>query len=234
MSKRLLATTALALALALPAYAQTASGTSSSETQEQVQQQPTTDESSGSTGATTSESGSMSTDTQTQSSGDVTQPSQPTVEDQAETTAPAPDTGTADVESSDQPIIGAQESGQWRAEKVIGATVTNAEDEDVGDVKDLLLDEDGRVVGVILSVGGFLGIGDKDVAVAWDQIELADGGEKVLVNMTKQQIGDAPAFETREELAINPDAAAPAAPPAGGETAPATGSSSDTGTTTTQ
>ena len=224
MWNRLLATTALALVLALPAYAQTASGTYS-DTQGQVQQQPTT-----------GESGSVSTDTEaSQSSSDVTQPSQPTVEDQAESTAPAPESGTAEVGTgSDQAIIGIQESDQWRAEKVIGATVTNAQDEDVGDVKDLLLDEEGRVVGVILSVGGFLGIGDKDVAVAWDEIELADGGEKVLVNMTKQEITDAPAFETREELATNPDALAPSAPPAGGETAPATGSSSDTGTMTTQ
>jgi hypothetical protein len=57
------------------------------------------------------------------------------------------------------------------ASKLIGTTVVGANNESIGDVNDILLDRNGQAVAVVVGVGGFLGIGEKDVAVAFDQLE---------------------------------------------------------------
>ena len=55
------------------------------------------------------------------------------------------------------------------ADEVIGKEVVNAADEEVGEIADLVMDPDQKLVGVVLSVGGFLGIGEKWVAVPVDR-----------------------------------------------------------------
>ena len=115
-------------------------------------------------------------------------------------------------------IINEQQPGQVRADKVIGAKVTNPNGEKIGDVSDILLDEQGKVVGVILSVGGFLGIGDKHVAVNWSDIKLEDDGEKVVIGMSKDQIKNAPSFKTAEDLKRTQQAETPSTGTATGTT----------------
>jgi sporulation protein YlmC with PRC-barrel domain len=78
------------------------------------------------------------------------------------------------------------------ADKMIGRTVVNSRNEKVGDVDSVLIDRDGRVRYVIVGVGGFLGIGEKDVAVRWDQLSFADNDQKIIVNMTKDQLSALP------------------------------------------
>jgi sporulation protein YlmC with PRC-barrel domain len=170
----------------VPALAQTSTTTTATDTQTQ-----------GTTELQTEAQGSA--DTSATTSGEA-----------AETTAETSTTeaGEASTDASTEPADGAtgeailtrQRPGQVRADRLIGAKVTNAKSEDVGDVSDILLDKKGNVVGVLLSVGGFLGIGDKTVAVNWDEIQLQEDGEQVVVNMSKKQISDAPAFEAIEEL----------------------------------
>lgn len=58
----------------------------------------------------------------------------------------------------------------YRASKVIGATVVNDQNETVGKIDDLLIRSDDRVLVAIVSVGGFLGIGDRLVAVPYDAV----------------------------------------------------------------
>ena len=65
-----------------------------------------------------------------------------------------------------------QRPGQWLASKLIGTTVVSANNESIGDVNDVVMERDGKVAAVIIGVGGFLGIGEKDVAVPFSQIEL--------------------------------------------------------------
>jgi sporulation protein YlmC with PRC-barrel domain len=62
--------------------------------------------------------------------------------------------------------------GGLRASKVIGSAVYNDQNEKVGSVDDLIMKDDNRIVMAIVSVGGFLGIGNKLVAVPYDQLHV--------------------------------------------------------------
>jgi putative membrane protein len=63
---------------------------------------------------------------------------------------------------------------QWRASKLAGVTVYGPEKKDVGKITDVLISKDGKAEYVIIGVGGFLGIGEKDVAVPYDQVKFTD------------------------------------------------------------
>jgi sporulation protein YlmC with PRC-barrel domain len=67
-----------------------------------------------------------------------------------------------------------QYHGMWRASKLVGANVYNQEGQSIGSVDDLLLAKDGKVNQAVLSVGGFLGIGGKLVAVPFDQFKFEE------------------------------------------------------------
>jgi len=62
-------------------------------------------------------------------------------------------------------------SGEWRASKLIGVNVYNEQDEKLGDVNEILLDKSGKVQGVVIGVGGFLGMGQHDVMVSYDKLK---------------------------------------------------------------
>jgi sporulation protein YlmC with PRC-barrel domain len=61
--------------------------------------------------------------------------------------------------------------GDWRASKVVGLNVYNNNNESIGSINDLLMDKSGNIKGVVIGVGGFLGVGEHLVAVAFDQIK---------------------------------------------------------------
>ena len=65
-------------------------------------------------------------------------------------------------------------SGQWRASKLIGLDIYNEQDEKLGDVSEVLVDPSGRVTGIIIGVGGFLGIGQRDISVAMDKLKFVN------------------------------------------------------------
>ena len=98
-------------------------------------------------------------------------------------------------------FIEVQDEAQFLAEdEVIGKDVVNVADEEVGTIADLVMDQDQKLVGVVLSVGGFLGIGDKWVAVPVDQIDFPTDEQpaRLRANVTKDQLENAPDFVTRE------------------------------------
>ncbi len=91
--------------------------------------------------------------------------------------------------------IAEQNANQIRAKELIGVKVVN-QDQKVGKVDDLLFDKNGKVAGVVLTVGGVFGIGDKLVAVPWQQIKVSAGDEPTLrIAMSKEQLEAAPYFE---------------------------------------
>src|SRR4051812_2072403 len=65
-------------------------------------------------------------------------------------------------------------NGNWRTSKVVGLNVYNEQNENVGSINDLLMDKSGNVKAVVLSVGGFLGMGSRYVAIAFDKIKFSD------------------------------------------------------------
>ena len=73
--------------------------------------------------------------------------------------------------------------------------MVNAANETIGDVNDLVTDNKGRVVAALIGVGGFLGIGEKDIAVRYQDLKLArDENDNVTVvaNFSKDQLARHP------------------------------------------
>ncbi len=107
------------------------------------------------------------------------------------------------------------------ATEIIGKQVyssTAADAEHIGDVNNLVIGESGEIAAVIIGVGGFLGIGEKNVAVNYAELEWVgaeDGSERFVLPTTKEALETAPSFETTD------DAAAPAADASAPATAPA-------------
>src|SRR5215204_2552236 len=62
----------------------------------------------------------------------------------------------------------------WRAFKLVGVNVYNNDNEKIGNISEILLDTSGKVSGVIIGVGGFLGIGQHDVLVKMDQLKFVN------------------------------------------------------------
>ena len=83
--------------------------------------------------------------------------------------------------------------------KLIGRNIKNADGETIGEIKSIYIDKDGKVDSVMVSVGGFLGVGDREVRIAWSDLKITDNGEKVMVNMTKDQLKAKPEYRYRNE-----------------------------------
>ena len=64
--------------------------------------------------------------------------------------------------------------GDWRASKVVGLNVYNDNNESIGSINDLLTDKSGNIKAVVISVGGFLGVGAHLVAVPFDKIKFVN------------------------------------------------------------
>jgi sporulation protein YlmC with PRC-barrel domain len=104
---------------------------------------------------------------------------------------------------ADMKFLEVQDETQFLAdEEVIGKDVVNVMDEEVGTIADLVMDQEKKLVGVVLSVGGFLGVGDKWVAVSVDQIDFPTDEQpaRLLVAVTEEQLKNAPDFMTREAV----------------------------------
>jgi sporulation protein YlmC with PRC-barrel domain len=84
--------------------------------------------------------------------------------------------------------------------------VYNMSGERVGDVNDILVDE-GRVTAIVIGVGGFLGIGEKEVSMTPDQVKRmvhSDGETYFTVNTTKEQLQAAPDYVRPAKQAAQP------------------------------
>ena len=91
--------------------------------------------------------------------------------------------------------------GQIRASEMNGATVYDKENQNLGSIKDVILDRDGRVAAVILSAGATLGAGGKYVAVAMNDIKVTSANNKprFTVTITKDQLKAAQAYDLTEK-----------------------------------
>jgi sporulation protein YlmC with PRC-barrel domain len=84
---------------------------------------------------------------------------------------PAKQTPADQSSSKDQPHQTASQMNVWPASKIKGLNVYNQNNEKIGDISDLLLNKEGKIDNVVISVGGFLGIGAHDVAVKYSDIK---------------------------------------------------------------
>ena len=82
------------------------------------------------------------------------------------------------------------------AETLIGNFVYNLSDENLGDIKEIMLDmRSGRVGYAVLSFGGFLGMGDKLFAVPWNALKLDTENKRFTLNVEKERLEKAPGFD---------------------------------------
>ena len=99
-----------------------------------------------------------------------------------------------------------EKAGEWRASKLKGVEVYNNNHERIGEIRDVLVDGDGKVDSVVIGIGGFLGLDEHDVALRFDQISWVDSTSRngaempraypdhAVVKMTKDQLKAFPQF----------------------------------------
>jgi sporulation protein YlmC with PRC-barrel domain len=89
-----------------------------------------------------------------------------------------------------------QGPGEIRADKLIGRNIQNPQNETIGEIKSVMLDQSGgKVDTVIVGVGGFLGIGEREVAIGWKDLNISENGEKVTTALTKDQLKAMPEYK---------------------------------------
>ena len=82
------------------------------------------------------------------------------------------------------------------ADTLVGNDVYNQKNEDLGDIKEIMLDmRSGKVGYAVLSFGGFLGMGEKLFAVPWNALTLDTKNKRFVLNVDKDRLKDAPGFD---------------------------------------
>ncbi|TDK37502.1 PRC-barrel domain containing protein [Rhizobium deserti] len=140
---------------------------------------------------------------------------------------PAASTGTTAASSGS--YLTEQAQNQISANDYIGKPVYNANNESIGDVNDLIFEDKGAIVAAVIGVGGFLGIGEKDVAVPVDRITMtreADNNNETRLTTTEtaEALKAAPEFKTMEDQQAETDRTTTSStmPATGGATNPST------------
>jgi len=127
------------------------------------------------------------------------------------------------------------------ANKLIGRNIKNPQGDTVGKIDSVAIDQGGKVRAVIVGVGGFLGVGEKQVALPWESLSVGNNGEDVVANVTKDQLKALPehkfpasahsgtVYSYDDELQANPPVAknAPATTSPEATMAPAAGAAGD-------
>lgn len=126
----------------------------------------------------------------------------------AQTSTPAA-TSSAPASDNSPRVLMQQQENQKTTSDLVGLAVFNPQGETVGKISQLVIDQDHRISAVVLSVGGFLGLGSKSVAVPWEAIQFDNKGGKDLavVNLTNEELSNAPEFKTLAQQKQERDAA---------------------------
>lgn len=180
MIKHTLTAAALATVLAIPAYAQSSNPPAA--------QPPTTAQSA------------------------PPAPAEKTAPPMNDKTSAKPDTGTAPAAMPDKSaatgttadkkqagFVQNQDTSEWRSSKLVGASVYGPDNKSIGSIDDLIVDQKGAIKAAVIGVGGFLGVGQKDVAVPFEALQIqrkqnSSSIDKITVSYTKDQLSNAPKF----------------------------------------
>jgi hypothetical protein len=170
-----------------PATIGTAAGTAAST--------ETTTTGQGTTTSDQSASGTVTTD-QSQTTTQTTEPAQTGTQttEQPQTTDQTATTTTTQTQPQEQAL--AAPSGLL-ASNIIGSTVYSQDNQSIGDINDIILSQEGQPSQVIVGVGGFLGIGEKDVVLDMNKLQIAateDGNVKIVTQTTQDELRNMPAF----------------------------------------
>ncbi len=127
----------------------------------------------------------------------------------ASTTQPA--TTTAAATSAEGGYLASVGSEEFLASNLVGDSVysgANTSSDRIGDINNLIVSSNGRVEGIVIGVGGFLGIGEKDVGVPFDNVSMTrgeNGQPHAMLAASRDQLKNAPSFEDdkADQMAAN-------------------------------
>ena len=94
--------------------------------------------------------------------------------------------------------MSAKPAGALYADDIIGTTLKHrGSDEEVGKIRDLIVGEDGRILGVVVTTGGFMGLGGEDVGLGWDHVQhtMEDDESVFYTDMDEETLRNAPKYE---------------------------------------
>jgi len=116
----------------------------------------------------------------------------------ADAPAQSADSTTATSGATEAAIEPAAGMPGLRATEVIGADVKNPDGTSIGEISEVILKSDGSINGVIVDVGGFLGIGEHPVLLAWNDLRFTANGNDVAAttSLNKDQLNALPAYKT--------------------------------------
>jgi hypothetical protein len=84
----------------------------------------------------------------------------------------------------------------YRATKIVGSAVVNDKNETIGKIDDLIISRDDRALYAVVSVGGFLGVGNRLVAVPYDRLTASPDNQKfVVAGATKDALKTMPEYQ---------------------------------------
>lgn len=97
-------------------------------------------------------------------------------------------------------VLASRPSDGFSADELLGKDVNHrGGDKSIGEINDLIIDKDGQIVAVIVEVGGFLGIGEKNVAINWNTLartaNKSGTGYDLSVDSTEKALMDAPVYK---------------------------------------
>lgn len=104
-------------------------------------------------------------------------------------------------------FITRQEAGQWRVEDLEEKSIYTPDGANIGEIEDVLVDQNGRLIAYIIDVGGFLGINEKRIAVAPGALEFQQpsanqagrDGVRVIMRIGRAELEQAPAFKAAKD-----------------------------------
>lgn len=93
-------------------------------------------------------------------------------------------------------------TSRWLASEVYKADIYDPGEHKIGDITDLIIDSNGNITAAIIGVGGFLGVGQKDVAIPFKDLKVStrNGKDWLVLNRTKDELKAAPAYDKRSEI----------------------------------
>jgi sporulation protein YlmC with PRC-barrel domain len=139
----------------------------------------------------------------TSSSSSSSQASQQEKEQSQQQARPASELSTDELKITRQELD-LQVTDANKASKLIGMSVKNKKDEDLGKIKELVLDlKSGKVAYAVLSHGSTLGFGGKNVAVPFQALSVKPGERALLLDIDKQELAQAPGFNDKQWPDLN-------------------------------
>jgi sporulation protein YlmC with PRC-barrel domain len=109
----------------------------------------------------------------------------------------AADPGASGAKTMTEPKGGAgmQSQGRFKASGLMGKDLQNMEGKTIGDVESVIVDDDGQVTALVVGIGGFLGLGERNVAISWKDVNTLGQGKILRTNLTKSQLEALPDYK---------------------------------------